>query len=234
MMRIRRAEERGHFDHGWLDTHHSFSFADYHDERHMGFRDLRVINEDRVAPGQGFGTHGHRDMEIVTYVLEGALAHRDSLGNGSVIRPGEVQRMSAGRGVLHSEMNPSERDFVHLLQIWILPRERGLPPSYEQKPFPESERKNRLRLVASPDAREGSLTIHQDARLYAALLAEGDEVRHELAPDRHAWVQVAKGTIAVGGQRLRAGDGAAFSAEAAVAMAGVGPETAEVLLFDLA
>ncbi len=234
MITIRRAEERGHADHGWLDTRHTFSFADYYDSAHMGFGDLRVINEDRVRPGAGFGTHGHRDMEIISYVLEGELAHRDSMGNGSTIRPGEVQRMSAGTGVRHSEANPSRDQPVHFLQIWILPSEQGLAPGYEQKAFPEAERRGRLRLVASPDGRDGSVTIHQDARLSIALLAGGERVRHELAKGRRAFVHVARGELTLNGERLRAGDGAAISDEAALEIAGTGDGAAEVLVFDLA
>ena len=234
MITVRRSQDRGHYDHGWLDTRHTFSFAEYHDPRHMGFRVLRVINEDRVRPGQGFGTHPHRDMEIVSYVLSGALEHRDSMGNGSTIRPGEVQRMSAGTGVLHSEFNPSASEPVHFLQIWILPDRPGHPPSYEQKLFPEAERKGTLRLVAAPDAADGSLTIHQDARVYAALLGNGEAVRHALAPGRHAWVQVARGEVTVNGRALRAGDGAALSGEPEVAIEGRGAAGGEVLLFDLA
>jgi redox-sensitive bicupin YhaK (pirin superfamily) len=233
MIAIRRSDERGHADHGWLDTRHTFSFADYHDERFMGFSDLRVINEDRVRPGQGFGTHGHRDMEIISYVLEGELAHRDSMGNGSVIRPGEVQRMSAGTGVRHSEMNPSREHPVHFLQIWIIPSQNGLPPSYEQKAFPEAERRGRLRIVASPDGRDGSVTIHQDATLSLALLSSADRVRHEMRPGRVAWVQVARGEVTVNGNSLRAGDGAAVTDETALEITGEGPHEAEVLLFDL-
>lgn len=234
MITIRRSEERGHADHGWLDTRHTFSFADYHDGRFMGFSDLRVINEDRVRPGQGFGTHGHRDMEIVSYVLEGELAHRDSMGNGSVIRPGDVQRMSAGAGVRHSEMNPSPDRPVHFLQIWIMPDEQGLRPSYEQKAFPAAERRGRLRIVASRDGREGSVTIHQDAALFVALLAEGDRVRHEVGPGRVAWVQVARGEVSVNGHRLLAGDGAAATREDALEITAHGDQDAEVLVFDLA
>jgi quercetin 2,3-dioxygenase len=234
MITLRRAEERGHADHGWLDTRHTFSFADYHDPEHMGFSDLRVINEDRVKPGMGFGQHGHRDMEIISYVLEGELRHQDSLGNGSTIRPGEVQRMSAGTGVQHSESNPSRDRPVHFLQIWILPSERGIEPGYEQKSFPEAERRGRLRLVASPDGRDGSLTIHQDARLSLALLAPGDKVRQELAKGRSAWVQVARGELTLDGQRLRAGDGAAVTGESALEIVGQGDRPAEVLVFDLA
>ena len=234
MITIRHAGERGHFDHGWLDTHHTFSFADYHDERHMGFSDLRVINDDVVQAGQGFGTHPHRDMEIVTYVLEGELLHRDSMGNGSVIRPGEVQRMTAGTGVRHSEENASREKPVHLLQIWILPGQRGLAPGYEQTAFPEAERRGKLRLVASPDGAEGSVTIHQDARMYATLLARGEEVRLPLAPGRRAWVHVARGELTLNGQPLGGGDGAAIEREEAIALAGRGAQPAEVLVFDLA
>ncbi len=233
MIAIRRSDERGHADHGWLDTRHTFSFADYHDERFMGFSDLRVVNEDRVRPGEGFGTHGHRDMEIVSYVLEGELAHRDSMGNGSVIRPGEVQRMSAGTGVRHSEMNPSREHPVHFLQIWIIPSQNGLPPSYEQKAFAVAERRGRLRIVASPDGRDGSVTIHQDATLSLALLSSADRVRHEMRPGRVAWVQVARGEVTVNGNSLRAGDGAAVTDETALEIAGKGPQDAEILLFDL-
>ncbi|HEU5319545.1 MAG TPA: pirin family protein [Methylomirabilota bacterium] len=231
MIAVRKAGERGHADHGWLDTWHTFSFADYHDPRHMGFRVLRVINEDRVRPASGFPTHGHRDMEIVSYVLEGALEHRDSLGTGSVIRPGEVQRMSAGRGVRHSEYNPSPAEPVHFYQIWIEPAATGFPPSYEQKAFTDAERHGRLRLVASPDGGDGSVTIHQDARLYAALLDPGQAVAHALAPGRHAWVQVARGSVTVNGHALATSDGAALSAEPTVTLAATQP--AEVLLFDL-
>lgn len=229
MISIRRAGERGHFDHGWLNTFHTFSFADYHDPDHMGFQSLRVINEDRVAPGQGFGAHRHRDMEIVSYVLEGALAHRDSMGNSGVIRPGDVQRMSAGTGVQHSEFNGSESEPVHFLQIWILPRERGVAPGYEQKAFPIESKRGRLRLVGSPDGRDGSVTIRQDVSLYAGVL-DGDAVRHVLAPERHAWVQVARGEIDLNGNALAAGDGAAISDERELRIAGKG---SELLLFDL-
>ncbi len=234
MITVRKAAERGHFDHGWLDTWHTFSFADYHDPRHMGFRALRVINDDRVAAAQGFGTHPHRDMEIVTYVLEGALAHRDSMGNGSRILPGEVQRMSAGTGITHSEFNASQTDPVHLLQIWLLPRERGLTPSYEQKSFALDDRRNQLRLVASPDGRDGSVTIHQDALLFASVLDDARTVERALAPGRHAWVQVARGRVTLnGGLELAAGDGAALSDERGFTLAGRG-EQAEVRVFDLA
>ena len=226
MIRIRRAKERGHFDHGWLDTYHTFSFADYYDPDFMGFRSLRVINEDRVKPGRGFGTHSHRDMEIVTYVLEGALGHHDNMGTGSVIRPGEVQRMSAGTGVLHSEMNPSKDEAVHFLQIWILPERRGIQPSYEQKTFPPENGK--LRLVASPDGANGSLTVHQDAKLFAATFA-GSRITYDLPQGRYAWLQVARGTIDLNGQQLNAGDGAAIEEERSLTIGGNG----EILLFDL-
>ena len=232
MISIRKAEERGHFDHGWLDTRHTFSFADYHDAKFMGFRALRVINEDRVQPGQGFGTHPHRDMEIISYVLEGALAHQDSMGNGSAIRPGDVQRMTAGTGVLHSEFNHSKDRVVHFLQIWILPARPGLAPSYEQKTFSPEEKRGRLRLVASPDGRDGSVVIHQDARLHVTLLGPDEEVSLPLAAGRHAWVQVARGEVDLNGERLRVGDGAAVSDEKAVALRG--RHDAEVLVFDLA
>jgi redox-sensitive bicupin YhaK (pirin superfamily) len=232
MIQIRNAGDRGHFDHGWLDTYHTFSFADYYDRAQMGFRSLRVINEDRVQPGQGFGMHGHRDMEIVTYVLEGALEHRDSLGNGSVLRPGELQRMTAGTGVRHSEFNPSDREWVHLYQIWLLPDQKGLRPSYEQKAFPEQERQGTLRLVASPTGERGSLTIRQDARLYLATLAAGETVAHAVSPDRNAWLQILRGGAAVSGHLLSAGDGASLSREEQLEI--TGRDDAEVLLFDLA
>ena len=232
MIAIRKAGERGHFNFGWLDTYHTFSFSDYYDPRFMGFRALRVINEDRVESGHGFPTHGHRDMEIITYVLQGELAHKDSMGNGSVIRPGEVQRMSAGTGVRHSETNPSRKDPVHLLQIWIMPAVTGSAPGYEQKFFAEDERRGRLRLIAAPDGRDGAVTVQQDAQLYAALLAPGEEVSHELPLGRHAWVQVARGQVELNGQRLEAGDGAAASAEERLTISA--REPAEILLFDLA
>ncbi len=209
MIRLRKSAERGHFDHGWLDTRHTFSFSRYYDPRHMGFRALRVVNEDRVQPGQGFGTHGHQDMEIVTYVLSGALAHRDSLGTGSTLRPGELQRMTAGTGITHSEFNPSPTEPVHLYQIWLLPDREGLKPSYEQRAFPEEEQQNRLRLVASPDGSDGSLTIRQDARLFLATLDGDREVAHEVASGRHGWVQVLRGGVSLNGLTLSAGDGAA-------------------------
>ena len=232
MIAVRPAAERGHADHGWLDTRHTFSFASYHDPRHMGFRSLRVINEDRVQPAEGFGTHAHRDMEILTWVLEGALEHKDSMGNGSVIRPGDLQRMSAGTGVTHSEFNPSREAPVHFLQIWLLPRERGLPPGYEQKRFRQEARRGRLRLIASGDGREGAVTIHQDADVWTALLQPGESVRHALAPGRYAWLHVARGAVTLNGSTLGAGDGAAVSDEAALEITGAA--RAEVLLFDLA
>ena len=225
MIRVRKSEERGHFDHGWLDTHHTFSFADYHDPDFMGFRALRVINDDRVAPRRGFGTHGHRDMEIITYVLEGELSHADSMGTGSVIRPGEVQRMSAGSGVMHSEKNESDQP-VHLLQIWILPERHGITPGYEQKTFPRDEQ---LRLVASHDGRDGSVTIHQDVDLYATTLRDGASVSFSFRPDRYGWLQVARGSVTLNGQAFGAGDGAAIEKETEITIAGDG----EVLLFDL-
>ena len=229
MITIRKAEERGHFDHGWLDTSHTFSFADYYDDSFMGFRALRVINEDRVAPGRGFGTHAHRDMEIVTYVLDGALAHRDSMGNGSVIRRGDVQRMSAGTGVLHSEMNGSGDEPVHFMQIWILPERRAIDPGYEQKNYSDDERRNTLRLVASRDGRDGSVTVHQDASIYSSLL--DGTVSHEFASGRYGWLQLARGEAEVNGETLRAGDGAAISGETQLTITG---KKAELLLFDLA
>jgi quercetin 2,3-dioxygenase len=232
-MIVRRpADERGHSDLGWLDSRHTFSFAEYHDPRHMGFRALRVINEDRVKPGHGFGTHSHRDMEIISYVLEGALAHKDSMGTGSVIRPGDVQRMSAGTGVLHSEMNPSDREPVHFLQIWILPDQRGLAPSYEEKRFEAAEKQGRLRLVAAHDARDGAVAIHQDVDLYVSLLATGAETRLDIRPGRHAWVQVARGSVTLNGHPLHQGDGAAISEERAVDLKAT--DAAEILVFDLA
>jgi quercetin 2,3-dioxygenase len=231
-MIIRRANERGYADHGWLRSFHTFSFADYYAPAHMGFRSLRVINEDRVEGGKGFGTHPHRDMEIVSYVLTGALQHKDSMGTGSVIRPGDVQRMSAGTGVTHSEFNASPTETVHFLQIWILPDSRGIAPSYEQKHFTEADRQGRLRLVASKDAREGSLTIHQDASLFAGLLAPGERVTHHVADGRYAWLHVARGKVEVAGQALAAGDAGAFEQGGEIAM--VGTEPSEILLFDLA
>jgi redox-sensitive bicupin YhaK (pirin superfamily) len=232
MMTIRRANERGHADHGWLDSYHTFSFADYFDPNHMSFRALRVINEDRVKAKMGFGEHAHRDMEIISYVLEGALEHKDSIGTGSVIRPGDVQRMSAGTGVRHSEFNASAAEPVHFLQIWIVPDKSGYAPSYEQKSFSDAEKRGRLCLIASRDGRNGTVTIHQDANLYAGLLARGEKASLEVAPGRHAWVQVAKGTVQVNGESLQAGDGAAFDQGGAIEI--LGGDAGEVLVFDLA
>lgn len=231
MMNIRKADQRGVADHGWLHSHHTFSFANYYDPKHMGFRTLRVINEDRVHAGRGFGTHPHRDMEIISYVLDGALEHADSMGNGSIIRPGDVQRMSAGTGVAHSEYNHSKNSPVHFLQIWIEPEERALEPSYEQKNFPEAEKRNNLRLVASRDGRDGSVRIHQDVELHASLLDPGATVRFERRPGRHVWLQVARGRVQVNGEELVAGDGLATSDTDTLEITGV--EDAEFLLFDL-
>lgn len=231
MIEIRKSEERGYADHGWLKSYHSFSFADYYDPRHVQFGSLRVINEDRVAPGMGFGTHGHRDMEIISYVLEGELAHKDSMGNGSVIRPGDVQRMSAGTGVRHSEYNHAAHDTTHFLQIWIMPNETGIEPGYEEKRFEAADKRGRLRLVGSPDGAEGSVVIHQDVRLYAGLF-DGDETATlSLAPGRRAYVHVARGRISVNGQVLEAGDAAKLEDVETVNLSqGSG---AEVLVFDL-
>jgi redox-sensitive bicupin YhaK (pirin superfamily) len=232
MIQIRKSQDRGHFDHGWLDTYHTFSFGDYQDPRHMHFRALRVMNEDRVAAGQGFGMHPHRDMEIVTYVLEGALEHRDSMGNGEVLRPGELQRMTAGTGIMHSEFNPTPDEPVHLYQIWLFPERKGLLPGYEQKAFSAEEKQNRWRVVASRDAREGSLTIHQDAELHLAQLDAGRTLDYVLRPGRHAWLQTLRGTVTLNGQTLQTGDGAAISEETTLLVVAAGD--AEVLLFDLA
>lgn len=232
MITIRKAEERGHFDFGWLNTYHSFSFGDYHDPKHTQFRTLRVINEDFVEAGRGFPRHGHRDMEIITYILEGALEHRDSMGNGSIIRPGDAQRMSAGTGVRHSEANPSQETPVHLLQIWILPNEQNLPPEYEEKKFSVDEKRNKLRLIVSPDGSDGSVRIHQDAKVYASLLDEGQEVGHVLDSGRHAWLQVAAGSVNLNDVSLKQGDGAAVNQESNIRI--TAQEPAEVLLFDLA
>ena len=231
MISILRAGDRGHFDHGWLDTRHTFSFGDYHDPRRMGFRSLRVINEDRVRPGEGFGTHGHRDMEILTYVLEGGLAHEDSMGNGSVIVPGDVQYMSAGTGVAHSEFNASATEPVHLYQIWMFPDRTGYRPKYDQKNFSEEQKRGKLRLLVSPDGREGSIRIRQGNELYATLLKPGERVEHELQPGRHAYVQVARGSVKLNGHALATGDGAAVSEEETLELRGI--DEAEVLLFDL-
>ena len=231
MVTVRKAHERGHANHGWLDTWHTFSFADYYNPREMGFGPLRVINDDTVQPGMGFGTHGHRDMEIITYVLEGALEHKDSMGNGSIIRPGNVQRMSAGTGVQHSEFNPSREEFVHLLQIWIEPKFTGVRPSYEEKEFGVQDKKGKLRLIASPDGHDGSVTIHQDARVYAGVFDAGDSARHEVKPGRRIYVHVARGEVSVNGEQLKTGDGARITGVSEVTLNdGKG---GEVLLFDL-
>ncbi|MBX3433163.1 MAG: pirin family protein [Pirellulales bacterium] len=234
MIQVRQARDRGHADHGWLKTYHTFSFATYQDPSHTRFRALRVMNEDFVAPGQGFGTHPHHDMEIVTYVLSGALEHRDSLGNGEVIRAGEFQRMSAGTGVTHSEFNPSATEPVHLYQIWLFPERKGIEPSYEQKRFPEEQRRNRWQLAASPDGAEDSLRIHQDARISLATLDPNREVRHALAVGRHAWLQVLRGRISLNGVALAAGDGAAVSDEPELTVVADGADETEVMMFDLA
>jgi len=231
MIQLRPAAERGHSHHGWLDSYHSFSFADYYDARHMGFSNLRVINDDTVAPGQGFATHGHRDMEIVSYVLSGALAHKDSLGNGSVIRPGDVQRMSAGTGVQHSEFNPSASEPVHFLQIWLLPSRQGIAPGYAQRQFPAEERRGRLRLLISPDARDGSLGAQQDGLLYGALLGAGQTLEHRPGAGRRSYLHLAQGALELNGQRLGSGDGARIEDEPMLSISALG-ET-ELLLFDL-
>ncbi|HEY4056756.1 MAG TPA: pirin family protein [Kofleriaceae bacterium] len=229
---VLRANERGHAKHGWLESYHTFSFADYHNPDAMGFRSLRVINEDRVAAGQGFPQHGHRDMEIISYVLEGELGHKDSMGTGSTIKPGDVQRMSAGTGVTHSEMNASKKDGVHFLQIWIIPDKAGHAPGYAQKHFSREDRQGQLRLVVSPDGRDGSISIHQDATLSAGLFAKGETATHTVGKDRYAWIHVAKGAIEVGGEKLSAGD--ALAAVGPGELAITGTDDAEVLLFDLA
>ncbi len=231
MISIRRSKERGHFDHGWLNTYHTFSFDQYYDPRYMGFRSLRVINEDFVAAGRGFPTHGHRDMEIITYILEGALKHQDSMGNGSVIRPGDVQRMTAGTGVRHSEQNASNNERVHLLQIWILPNAENLTPGYEQKAFSEEERRGQLRLIASNDGREGSVRLNQDVSLFASILDGGQEVERTMDPGRYGWIQIAKGSISVNGERAEQGDGAVIVGESSLTIRT--EEPAEILLFDL-
>jgi redox-sensitive bicupin YhaK (pirin superfamily) len=232
MITRRAARQRGHKNHGWLNTYHTFSFSSYYDPQHMQFRALRVMNEDYVAPGMGFGTHPHSDMEIVTYVLEGALEHKDSMGNGEVLRPGEFQRMSAGTGITHSEFNPSKDEPVHLYQIWLLPEKNGITPSYEQKRFPEEERHNQLRLVASRDKADGSLLIHTDARVYLGTIDQGRSVTHELDVKRYAWLQVLRGSVTLNGQALETGDGAAVSNETALKIEAT--SHAEVMLFDLA
>lgn len=232
MIRILKSDERGHANHGWLDTHFSFSFADYYNPKHVHFRTLRVMNDDRVAGGGGFPMHPHRDMEIVTYVLEGTLEHRDSMGNGSVIKPGDIQYMSAGTGVMHSEFNASKTEPVHLYQIWMFPEKQGLKPTYGQKNFSEAEKRGMLRLLVSPEGRDGSVKIRQDNDLYATVLAKGETVKHELKPERHAYVQVARGSVSLNGTKLDEGDGAAISNEKTVEL--TGEKDAEVLVFDLA
>ena len=233
MIQIRKSQERGHANHGWLDTYHTFSFDTYHDPAFMGFRSLRVINEDRVSGGQGFGTHPHRDMEIITYVLEGALEHRDSMGNRGVIKPGEVQHMSAGTGVRHSEYNASESEPVHLLQIWILPDRQGIKPEYEQQPLDREAARGKFVQVAGPQGDGGALTIHQDAKLYATVLDNGETAQHRFGKGRYGWVQVARGAVNLNGTMLRAGDGAAVANEPEITLTGADGE-GEVLLFDLA
>jgi redox-sensitive bicupin YhaK (pirin superfamily) len=233
MITIRPSQARGSANFGWLDSRHTFSFGNYYDPDHMGFASLRVINEDKVDPGHGFPTHGHRNMEIVTYVLDGALEHKDSIGNGSIMRPGDVQRMSAGTGILHSEFNPSESAPVHLLQIWILPERNGLEPSYEQTHFSIAEKQGTLRLIGSRDGRNGSVTIHQDLNLYATRLGEGETVSHSIAPGRVLWVQVAQGAIQLNAQPLYAGDGAAIAQEDALTLTGLS-DMSEILVFDMA
>jgi redox-sensitive bicupin YhaK (pirin superfamily) len=231
MFTLRRADERGHVNHGWLDSFHSFSFADYYDPKHMGFGPLRVINEDRVRPGMGFGTHGHRDMEILSYVLEGRLEHRDNMGNGSIIVPGDVQRMSAGRGVLHSEYNPSTDDDVHFLQIWIEPSQRGIAPGYEQAHVDDEAKRGRLALIAGPAGSGAAVTIHQDARVYAALVDGDERIRHDVAAGRHAYVHVVRGRVDVHGVALAAGDAAEIEKEGAIEISNA--DRAEILVFDL-
>ena len=232
MITVRPSEERGRGQFDWLDSYFSFSFSQYYDPAHMNFSNLRVINEDYIAPAKGFSTHGHRDMEIVTYVLEGELEHKDSIGNGSIIRPGDVQRMSAGSGILHSEFNPSPDQPVHLLQIWITPDKQGVQPSYEQKFFSPEDKQGKLRLVASADGRDGSVSINQNASIYASLLANGESVTHQLEGDRRAWIQITKGAVTVNGQTMKAGDGAGIEAEKSLTFIGQDSET-EFLLFDL-
>jgi quercetin 2,3-dioxygenase len=231
MLTLRKAADRGHADHGWLDTHHTFSFADYHDPRHMGFGPLRVLNDDTVAGGGGFPPHGHRDMEIISYVIEGGLAHRDSMGNGSVIKPGDVQRMSAGRGVTHSEFNASPTEPVHFLQIWLFPHSPGLAAGYEQKHFGEDEKRGRLRLVASPEGSDGSVTLQQDAKVFASVLGKGESVRHTVSKGRKGWLHVVTGEVAVNGQALSAGDGLAIDGEEALTV--TSDARGELLLFDM-
>jgi len=231
MITIRKAEERGHFDFGWLNTYHSFSFGDYYDPKHTQFRTLRVINEDFVQPGRGFPTHGHRDMEIITYILQGALEHRDSMGSGAIIRRGDAQRISAGTGVTHSEANPSPDEPVHLLQIWIFPSKQDMQPEYEEKKFSDEEKRNKLRLIVSPEGSEGSVKIHQDAKIYASLLDERREVVHSLEEGRSAWLQIAAGSVTLNDIALKQGDGVAVSQESNLRISA--QQAAEVLLFDL-
>jgi quercetin 2,3-dioxygenase len=232
MLTLRKAEERGHANHGWLDSYHTFSFASYYDPAHMGFRSLRVINQDRVQGGMGFGTHPHKDMEIISYVLEGALEHKDSMGNGSVIQAGEVQRLTAGTGITHSEFNHSKTERAHFLQIWLLPSQANLEPGYEQKHYSAAEKRDRLLLVASSDGRDGSVTVNQDISLYATVLSNGAQVTHAVEPGRYAWVQVARGKALLNGQTVKEGDGVAISQAGDLNLVGVG--NAEVLVFDLA
>ncbi len=232
MIALRKSNQRGHADHGWLNTYHTFSFASYYDPAHLGFRSVRVMNEDRVAPGQGFGTHPHKDMEIVSYVLEGALEHQDSLGNGAVLRPGEFQRITAGTGITHSEFNPSKAQSAHFYQIWLLPQLDGLAPSYEQKRFDESELRNALRIVASPDGENGALTIHQDVRIHLSKLDAGKSVERGQSPGRHAWLQVLRGTVALNGHAMDTSDGAGISQESRLVIDA--STDAEIMLFDLA
>jgi redox-sensitive bicupin YhaK (pirin superfamily) len=231
MLTVRHSNQRGHFDHGWLNTYHTFSFDQYYDPRYMGFRSLRVINEDFVAPGRGFPKHGHRDMEIITYILEGALKHEDSMGNGSVIQPGDVQRMTAGTGVRHSEQNASTDELVHLLQIWIIPNADNLDPGYEQKAFTADERRNQLRLIASTNGRDGSISVHQDVSLYASILEPGQNVQHQMDPTRFGWLQVARGSVSINDESVEQGDGVVIVAESELKIAA--SEPAEILLFDL-
>jgi redox-sensitive bicupin YhaK (pirin superfamily) len=232
MISVRHAAERGTANFGWLDSRHTFSFGDYHDPEQMGFGPLRVINEDRVSPGQGFGTHGHRDMEIISYVLEGALEHKDSIGTGSVIRPGDVQIMSAGTGIRHSEFNHSKTEPVHFLQIWVVPDRNGIAPRYEQKTFPDADKRGRLRLVGSSDGRDGSVVIHQDVKLFAAILKNAEEVTLALPTGRKGWLQVARGAVVMNGRDLHAGDGAAVEGEPAITVSAK-TGAAEILVFDL-
>jgi quercetin 2,3-dioxygenase len=234
MIRVRKSEERGHANHGWLNSYHTFSFADYYDPKNMGFRSLRVINEDRVAPGRGFGAHGHRDMEILSYVLKGSLGHKDNMGHEEVLGPNEIQRMSAGTGVVHSEFNPSKTEAVHFFQIWIEPATTGTSSSYEQLRFEPQEKQGKLKLLAGPEGGNGVAQINQDAQLFVVELAKGDTVVHDLKPERHAWLHVVRGEVTVNGKTLNSGDAAAVSDEKALTVTGVNPEASEVLLFDLA